>query len=216
MARKKIREYMAKLLVLRHLNKYAVGTNDLDKGVKALCSMMITDQTNFRHFRQETPEFSDASLVVKPDMLFGKRGKHNLVLVKKDLDSCENWIYERMDKEVQVGHVKGKLTHFLIEKFIPHSDEYYLALTTDRLGTNIRFSVAGGIEVEENWDKVKTLHIPLESDIESIDLVRISIFLTNILISNSIIQGYFFRRSTLLKHLFKIFCLQLVQDHVKV
>lgn len=169
MARKKIREYMAKLLVLRHLNKFVPG---LDDGVKGLGSVMITNQTNFRHFRQETPEFSNAALVVKPDMLFGKRGKNNLVLVNKDLDTCEKWIYERMDQEVQVGHVKGPLTHFLIEKFIAHKDEYYLALTTDRHGTNIRFSVAGGIEVEENWDKVKTLHVDLEANIDQVDLVR--------------------------------------------
>lgn len=175
MARKKIREYMAKLLVLKHLNKYAAGVN-LDEGIKRLGSVMITDATNFRHFRQETPEFSGADLVVKPDMLFGKRGKHNLVLVKKDLDACEKWIYERMDQEVQVGAVKGKLTHFLIEKFVPHKDEYYLALTTDREGTQIRFSVAGGIEVEENWDKVKTLSVPLLDDIDQTDLVRTHFF----------------------------------------
>lgn len=172
MARKKIREYMAKLLVLRHLNKYAPAGVSLDAGIQRLGSLMITDATNFRHFKQETPEFIDCPLVVKPDMLFGKRGKHNLVLVKKDLDLCEKWIYERMDQEVQVGHVKGKLTHFLIEKFVPHDDEYYLALTTDREGTQIRFSVAGGIEVEENWEKVKTLHIPLLADIQQTDLVR--------------------------------------------
>lgn len=175
MARKKIREYMAKLLVLKHLNKYASGVS-LDEGIKRLGSVMITDATNFRHFRQETPEFSTSDLVVKPDMLFGKRGKHNLVLVKKDLDACEKWIYERMDQEVQVGPVKGKLTHFLIEKFVPHKDEYYLALTTDREGTQIRFSVAGGIEVEENWDKVKTLSVPLLDDIDQTDLVRTLIF----------------------------------------
>lgn len=175
MARKKIREYMAKLLVLRHLNKYAAAGVSLDEGIKRLGSLMITDATNFRHFKQETPEFAGVPLVVKPDMLFGKRGKHNLVLVKKDLDTCESWIYERMDKEVQVGHVKGKLTHFLIEKFVPHEDEYYLAVTSDREGTQIRFSVAGGIEVEENWDTVKTIHVPLLADIEQTDLVRTSL-----------------------------------------
>lgn len=176
MARKKIREYMAKLLVLRHLNKYASAGVSLDEGIKRLGSLMVTDATNFRHFKQETPEFADVPLVVKPDMLFGKRGKHNLVLVKKDLDTCEKWIYERMDQEVQVGHVKGKLTHFLIEKFVPHEDEYYLALTSDREGTQIRFSVAGGIEVEDNWDKVKTFHVDLLADIETTDLVRTLLF----------------------------------------
>ena len=192
MARKKIREYMAKLLVLRHLNKYAAPGVLLDQGMTTLGSLMVTTETNFRHFKQETPEFATSALVVKPDMLFGKRGKHNLVLVNKDLDTCEKWIYDRMDQEVQVGHVKGKLTHFLIEKFVPHKDEYYLAMTTTREGTVIRFSVAGGIEVEENWDKVKTLSVALDADIEQVDLVRlllIYVFTQNLLLDNPCLKA---------------------------
>jgi hypothetical protein len=34
----------------------------------------------------------------------------------------------------------------------------------------LRFSVAGGIEVEENWDKVKTVVVSLDQDIHTVDL----------------------------------------------
>ncbi|KAK0600157.1 hypothetical protein LWI29_012280 [Acer saccharum] len=31
---------------------------------------------------------------------------------------------------------------------------------SERLGCNISFSECGGIEIEENWDKVKTIYVP--------------------------------------------------------
>lgn len=50
---------------------------------------------------------------------------------------------------------KGPITTFIVEPFVPHSDEYYLSIVSDRLGANVSFSECGGIEIEENWDKVR-------------------------------------------------------------
>lgn len=49
---------------------------------------------------------------------------------------------------------RGPITTFIVEPFVPHSDEYYLSIVSDRLGANISFSECGGIDIEENWDKV--------------------------------------------------------------
>jgi len=38
--------------------------------------------------------------------------------------------------------------------------EYYLCIQTQRLGCDISFSEAGGVEIEANWDKVKKITIP--------------------------------------------------------
>ena len=38
--------------------------------------------------------------------------------------------------------------------------EYYLCIQSQRLGTDVSFSEAGGIEIEANWDKVKKVTIP--------------------------------------------------------
>jgi hypothetical protein len=50
---------------------------------------------------------------------------------------------------------KGPITTFIVEPFVPHSDEYYLSIVSDRLGASVSFSECGGIEIEENWDKVR-------------------------------------------------------------
>lgn len=38
--------------------------------------------------------------------------------------------------------------------------EYYLCIQTQRLGCDISFSEAGGVDIEANWDKVKKVTIP--------------------------------------------------------
>ena len=78
--------------------------------------------------------------MVKPDQLFGKRGKHGLVLAGAGLDKVAAWIGERMNRDAAVGAVTGKLTHFLVEPFTPHDTEYYVAIKGERDGDVIYFS----------------------------------------------------------------------------
>lgn len=57
--------------------------------------------------------------------------------------------------QVEMSGTKGPITTFIVEPFVPHSDEFYLSIVSDRLGANISFSECGGIEIEENWEKVR-------------------------------------------------------------
>ncbi|KAL5666480.1 hypothetical protein ACJX0J_026588, partial [Zea mays] len=72
----------------------------------------------------------------RPDMLFGKPEKSDLVALNLDFDQVKEFIKERLG----------------IEPFVPHDQEYYLSIISERLG----------IEIEENWDKVKTIFLPTE------------------------------------------------------
>lgn len=56
--------------------------------------------------------------------------------------------------QVEMSGCKGPITTFIVEPFIPHNEEFYLNIVSDRLGNSISFSECGGIEIEENWDKV--------------------------------------------------------------
>lgn len=53
-----------------------------------------------------------------------------------------------------MGGCRGPITTFIVEPFIPHNEEFYLNIVSDRLGNSISFSECGGIDIEENWDKV--------------------------------------------------------------
>ncbi|KAH9733988.1 ATP-citrate synthase alpha chain protein 2 [Citrus sinensis] len=155
MARKKIREYDSKRLLKEHLKRLA----GLDLQI---CSAQVTESTDFTELTNKEPWLSSSRLVVKPDMLFGKRGKSGLVALNLDLAQVAEFVKGRLGTEVEMGGCKGPITTFIVEPFVPHNQEYYLSIVSDRLGCTISFSECGGIEIEENWDKVKTIFLPTE------------------------------------------------------
>lgn len=53
-----------------------------------------------------------------------------------------------------MGGCKGPITTFIVEPFVPHNEEFYLNIVSERLGCSLSFSECGGIDIEENWDKV--------------------------------------------------------------
>ncbi|XP_020237523.1 ATP-citrate synthase alpha chain protein 1 [Cajanus cajan] len=153
MARKKIREYDSKRLLREHFKR--LSGQDLP-----IKSAQVTECTDFNELAEKEPWLSSSKLVVKPDMLFGKRGKSGLVALNLDLAEVASFVKERLGKEVEMSGCKGPITTFIVEPFIPHKEEFYLNIVSERLGNSISFSECGGIEIEENWDKVKTVFIP--------------------------------------------------------
>ncbi|VAH92265.1 unnamed protein product [Triticum turgidum subsp. durum] len=155
MARKKIREYDSKLLLKEHLKRLA--------GIDLhILSAQVTQSTDFAELVNQHPWLSTTKLVVKPDMLFGKRGKSGLVALNLDVAQVKEFVKERLGVEVEMGGCKAPITTFIVEPFVPHDQEYYLSVVSERLGSTISFSECGGIEIEENWDKVKTVFLPTE------------------------------------------------------
>lgn len=43
------------------------------------------------------------------------------------------------DKQVEMGGCKGPITTFIVEPFIPHKEEFYLNIVSDRLGNSISY-----------------------------------------------------------------------------
>lgn len=153
MARKKIREYDSKRLLKEHFQR-------LSGRELPIKSAQVTESTNFDELAQKEPWLTSCKLVVKPDMLFGKRGKSGLVALNLDLAQAATFVKECLGKEMEMSECKGPITTFIIEPFIPHNEEFYLNIVSERLGCSVSFSECGGIEIEENWDKVKTIFVP--------------------------------------------------------
>jgi ATP citrate (pro-S)-lyase len=153
MARKKIREYDSKRLLKEHLKRLA--NIDLQ-----FLSAQITESTDFTELVNQEPWLSSMKLVVKPDMLFGKRGKSGLVALNLDFAQVVEFVKKRLGVEVEMGGCKAPITTFIVEPFMPHDQEYYLNIVSERLGCSISFSECGGMEIEDNWDKVKTIFLP--------------------------------------------------------
>jgi len=161
MAQRGIREYDAKRMLAAYLPEFSGGKFKLPEE-----RALVTPARS----ASEHPWIKEKKLVVKPDQLFGKRGKHGLILLNADFDEAKRWIEERMNSLVEITGVKGRLTHFLVEPYIEHDEEYYIAIKDDREEDHIYFSTAGGVDIEENWDKVITIDVPIDRDMDDMDI----------------------------------------------
>jgi len=170
MAQRGIREYDAKRMLARAIGTVACGLA-LDKRL-----VLVGPETKLDALSAGHPWLRTTKLVAKPDQLFGKRGKSNLLCVDASVDAVEAWISERMSQEVTIegacGKTKGVLTHFLIEPFVPHEVEYYLAMTSNRDADVIHFSTHGGVDIEAVWDTVIETEIPILGALDKAALAR--------------------------------------------
>ena len=65
-----------------------------------------------------------------------------------------------MNKLIDMDGSVGHINTFIIEPFVPHDAEYYFCIQTERSGLKLSFSDHGGMDIEEHWDRVKSVEIP--------------------------------------------------------
>ena len=167
MAQRGIREYHGKKLLAEHLDAYLEDSIGYDGKI-----VLVDETTNWDQLEKDNPWLKEQKLVAKPDQLFGKRGKHGLVLVNKDFAETKNWVCERLGKAQTVNGIDGVLTHFIIEPCVAHEEEYYAAIKSGAEGDTIYFSLEGGINVEENWEKVVCISVPVLEGIDAVDIEK--------------------------------------------
>jgi len=131
---------------------------------------IIEPATDIEQVIAENPWMKTEKLVVKPDQLFGKRGKANLILLDADSNQMKEFCKDNLERLCVISGIEGEITRLLVEPFIPHEKEYYVSFTTERENNLIHFSFEGGIFVEENWDKVVHIPVPIGQEIQDFDL----------------------------------------------
>lgn len=165
MAQRGILEVDAKRILSDHWSTY-FGEN-LQFNYRALQVESISDLNS-----KNKQWLNEDALVCKPDMLFGERGKNNLVLVKKDtigdikLEDVKAWIGTHLNKKITLKNgTSGELRRFIIEPFCPHdpTQEYYISIRTEDAHDVIALSTVGGVNIMENWDMVTEIKIPIMS-----------------------------------------------------
>ncbi len=176
MAQRAIREYDGKALFAKVWDNYFTG---FKYGFE---SVLVTSGAELKAKAKEAGYewLNSKALVAKPDMLFGKRGKNNLVLFRDQkpgdvsLDKAASWIDEKIKEDTKLlSGQHGTLTHFIVEPFTPHSqeEEYYISATVVGEDDVLYMSAEGGMEVEEGWDeKVVEVAVPItmsDADMEA-------------------------------------------------
>lgn len=67
----------------------------------------MNKETDFTELVNEEKWLSSTQLVVKPDMLFGKRGKSGLVALNLDMAQVAGFVKSRLGIEVGLGSDKS-------------------------------------------------------------------------------------------------------------
>jgi ATP citrate (pro-S)-lyase len=131
----------------------------------------------FERLAQSHPWVHSTPLVVKPDQLIKRRGKAGLLAVNKTWEEVQQWITERMDKEQQVEQVSGLLDTFIVEPFVPHSqeDEYYVCITSTREGEQFLFHHEGGVDVGDVDAKAVRLDVAIDCNSVTVESIEESL-----------------------------------------
>ncbi len=170
MAQRAIREYDGKTMMARLLEEYSDGKHRIENRF-----VQITPETDFKKLGKKYPWLLKQKLVVKPDQLIKRRGKNKLLLLNASFKDAESWITKRMNKNITVQNVTGKLTHFIVEPFIIHNeeDEYYVCIRSVRKGDEILFYHHGGINVGDVDTKSEKLLVPVSSKTDQKEIKKI-------------------------------------------
>lgn len=167
MAQKAIREFWGKQLIFTYLPEFisesSSSVNLFKKNPYQGITLTTKDILSAKTI--ELPQHSDG-YITKPDELFGKRGKNNLVFMGKSAQEVLDWLKGKAGKTVTIEqnhkNITGVINHFLVEPFIKHNSEYYLSIRTGRDHDKILFSNDGGVDIEENWEQVVEIKIPFK------------------------------------------------------
>ncbi len=165
MAQRGIREYDGKKMLAKYWSEYI--SKDFSFPGKVV---LVDPETKLDDLPKKYNWLNKEKLVIKPDQLFGKRGKHGLIKANASFTEVKKWIKERMNKDTKVGKVTGKLTHFLIEPYVVHKGEFYVAIKSNREGDTVYFSNHGGVDIESVWNTVAEIQIGVEDDIDKVNV----------------------------------------------
>ena len=181
MAHKAIREADGKHMLARLFKDYSDGRYQISDKLIA-----VGPETDMTNLPSQHRWLATEKLVVKPDQLIKRRGKNNLVLLGASYDQAKAWIAEKSAAPVTVygkfdsdgkpldkGTV-GKLTHFIIEPFVPHQDydECYVAIMSTQDGDAILFYHRGGVNVGDIDTKASRLDVPIGTFPENAEIEK--------------------------------------------
>jgi len=165
MAQRGIREFDGKKMLAKYWPEYFPKALSFPGKV-----VLVDPKTKLDDLPKKYPWLTKEKLVVKPDQLFGKRGKHGLIKANASFAEAKKWVKERMNKETKVGKVIDKLTHFIIEPYVSHKGEFYVAMRSNREGDTIYFSNHGGVDIESVWNTVAEITIGVTEDIDKVNI----------------------------------------------
>ncbi|TKR58270.1 hypothetical protein L596_029737 [Steinernema carpocapsae] len=155
MSAKAVSEFTGKELLYRHLADAAY----VDKPT----AFPIADGQSFQEAAKDCEWIKTQKAVIKPDQLIKRRGKHGLVKIGS-AEEVQQWFHAKKGQPVKIDKTEGRLTQFIVEPFVAHSDadELYVAIFSKRNEDVILFYEHGGVEIGDVDSKARSLVMPVQ------------------------------------------------------
>ena len=127
-------------------------------GIPTPSYVVIMNPDRLKQLAEANKWMHESKLVVKAHEAIGGRFKLGLVKLGLNLEEADAAVREMIGKKIGTSEIK----QVIIAEQLEHDEEFYISIHSNRYGSELLLSKYGGVDVEENWDKVQRLDIGID------------------------------------------------------
>jgi ATP-citrate lyase beta-subunit len=126
-------------------------------GIPVPAHVVVTSASQLKQLSLANAWLSNAKLVVKAHEAIGGRFKLGLVKLGLSLDEAIQAAGQMLGRNIN-GTV---ISQVIVAEQLEHESEHYLSIHSTRDGAELLLAHRGGVDIEDHWDEVKRLFIPI-------------------------------------------------------
>ncbi len=139
-------------------------------GISTPNYIVVTSNEEFEQLSKANDWLQKNKLVVKAHEALGSRFKLGLVKVGLDLAAAKSAVKEMLGKQLESVTIR----EVIVSEAIDHKEEYYASVKSTREGVDVMVTTYGGVEVEDNWEKVQMLAVEIGESPTDAQLAKLS------------------------------------------
>jgi ATP-citrate lyase beta-subunit len=122
--------------------------------------VVIMDPERLEQLGEANKWLRESKLVVKAHEAIGGRYKLGLVKIGLNLDEAIQASKEMLGAKIGTAEVR----QVIVAEMLDHDAEFYASIISNKDGSELLISKHGGVDIEDNWDSVRRIQIPLDEN----------------------------------------------------
>jgi ATP-citrate lyase beta-subunit len=122
--------------------------------------VVIMDPERLAQLGEANKWLRESKLVIKAHEAIGGRFKLGLVKIGLNLEEAIQASREMLGAKVGTAEVR----QVIVAEMLDHDAEFYVSIIGNRDGAELLISKHGGVDIEDNWDSVRRIQIPLDEN----------------------------------------------------
>lgn len=122
--------------------------------------VVIMDPERLSQLGEANKWLRESKLVVKAHEAIGGRFKLGLVKIGLNLEEAIEASRAMIGTKVGTAEVR----QVIVAEMLEHDAEFYVSIIGNKDGAELLISMHGGVDIEDNWDSVRRIQIPLDEN----------------------------------------------------